>query len=267
MADRPPPAPGSALVRDLARVIDRRRALGLVAAGLGGAMASACSGRAVAAADGAACLPTPIEIKGPFPADGSNGRPRPVNVLDLADVVRRDIRPSFAGLAGRADGVPLDLTLTLVDQSGCTPLAGHALYLWQNDAAGEYSLYTMPQANYLRGMQAADAAGQVRFTTIVPGCYGGRTPHCHLEVYASLAAARSGAPPLLVSQLAFPDAPCRAIYTTDSRYGASLANLDRWPIPRDFVFADGSPEIQAAQTVAMAGAPATGFSGTATITL
>ena len=91
---------------------------------------------------------------------------------------------------GRAEGVPLELELTRGRrEADCRPLAGRAIYLWQNDAAGAYSLYDLPDENYLRGLQPADAQGRVRFTAIVPGCYGGRYPHCHFEVFESAEAA------------------------------------------------------------------------------
>jgi protocatechuate 3,4-dioxygenase beta subunit len=115
----------------------------------------------------------------------------------------------------------------------------------------------------LRGMQAA-ADGRVHFTAIVPGCYGGRYPHCHFEVFASTEAALRGARPLLVSQLAFPAAECRAIYRGDGRYGDSLRNLDRLPLERDFVFGDTDA---AGQTVAMSGDPTRGYRGAATVSL
>lgn len=37
---------------------------------------------------------------------------------------------------------------------------------------------------WLRGVQVADANGQVTFDTIVPGSYEGRWPHIHFEVLA-----------------------------------------------------------------------------------
>jgi len=243
--------------------LDRRRMLGGLALGLGGATLAACGGRAGAQA-AAVCSATPTETRGPFPADGSNGRPRPVNALAMDGILRRDIRESFAGSKGRAEGVPLELALTLGRDADCSPLPGHAIYLWQNDAAGAYSLYNLPGENYLRGLQPADAQGRVRFTAIVPGCYGGRYPHCHFEVFESAGAALAGARPLLVSQLAFPEAECRAIYAGDARYGESLRNLEREPLSRDFVFADTDA---AGQLVAMTGDPARGYRGTATIAL
>ena len=210
-----------------------------------------------------ACAATPTEIRGPFPADGT-GRGR-LNVLNVEGVVRRDIRASFAGMQGRAEGVPLELELSVVGaRDGCDALAGRAVYLWQNDAEGAYSLYNLPNANYLRGLQAADDAGRVRFTAIVPGCYGGRYPHCHFEVFASAEAALRGERPLLVSQLAFPAAECRAIYRDDARYGQSLRNLERLPLARDFVFGDTDAD---GQVVTMSGDPARGYRGSARVAL
>ena len=45
---------------------------------------------------------------------------------------------------------------------------GAAVYLWHCDRDGLYSLYTVPDQNYLRGVQAADASGEVTFTSIFP---------------------------------------------------------------------------------------------------
>ena len=253
----------SRLQRDLATLLDRRSVLGGIGLGAGGALIAACGSRA-GAQDGGACPATPPEIRGPFPADGTNGRPRPINVLAMEGVVRRDIRPSFAGMDGLAEGVPIELELSLVGGARCVPMPSGAIYLWQNDAAGDYSLYNRTEVNYLRGLQAAEN-GRVRFTSIVPGCYGGRYPHCHFEVFESAEAAMRGAAPLLVSQLAFPATECRTIYRDDARYGESLRNLDRLPIERDFVFGDSDAAGQARQTVAMRGDPAGGYRGSATV--
>ncbi len=113
-------------------------------------------------------------------------------------------------------------------------------------------------------MQQADAEGRVHFTAIVPGCYGGRYPHCHFEVFASAEAALHGERPLLVSQFAYPTDECRAIYRDDARYGDSLRNLERLPLSRDFVFGDTGA---GGQIVAMSGDPTNGYRGTARIVL
>ncbi len=54
--------------------------------------------------------------------------------------------------------------------------------------------------NYLRGVQEADANGQVTFTTIFPGAYSGRWPHIHFEVFESMSNATSAEQILTVSQ-------------------------------------------------------------------
>ena len=148
----------------------------------------------------AACSVIPNETEGPFPGDGSNGP----NVLTLSGVVRSDIRASFAGLSGTADGVPLTIALTIVSKSTCAPIAGRAVYLWHCDRVGRYSLYTSgaTNQNYLRGIQESDSTGKVTFTSIYPGCYSGRWPHIHFEVYPSLATAVSVANKIATSQIA-----------------------------------------------------------------
>jgi len=252
----------------LARDLDRRHVLGTMAGGLGGIwggalLAGGDSGSAQAAA--ALCARTPPEIRGPFPADGRGGTDRAINVLDDAGVMRADIRPSFAGMNGLAPGVPMRIALELVGASGdCAGLGGRAVYLWQCDASGDYSLYNRRDVNWLRGLQEADASGGVRFTSIVPGCYGGRAPHLHLEVFESAQAAVSGAPALLVSQLGLPQDACEAVYADRATYGASADNLERWPPSRDWAFSGADREML---MLAMSGDPANGYAARATIGL
>jgi protocatechuate 3,4-dioxygenase beta subunit len=179
----------------------------------------------------------PEETQGPFPGDGSNG---PM-VLNLAGVVRNDIRPSFAGLSGTADGVPLTIELTIVSVSSCTPLAGRAVYVWHCDRLGRYSLYSSGAVNqnYLRGVQEADASGKVTFTSIFPACYSGRWPHIHFEVYPSLSGATSVSNKVATSQIALPKATCDLVYAT-SGYAASVSNLAQVSLATDNVFSDGA---------------------------
>jgi protocatechuate 3,4-dioxygenase beta subunit len=174
--------------------MDRRGALRLAArfsASLGAIHLLGCSGDssgdAITDPSNGACTKIPEETAGPYPSDGSN---RP-NVLNQTGVVRSDIRSSFSGLTGTADGVPVTVVLTIVSASTCAPLASRAVYLWHCDKAGRYSLYSsgVTHQNYLRGVQEADSTGKVSFTTIFPACYSGRWPHIHFEVYPSLAAA------------------------------------------------------------------------------
>ncbi len=164
------------------------------------------------AADGAVCIKDPGETNGPFPADGTNAKDgQTVNALTQSGVVRRDMRRCFNGLTGTAPGIALTLDLTLVDVGrACAPLAGHAIYLWHADAEGKYSLYDLPEKNWLRAVVLSDASGHARVTTIMPGCYDGRWPHIHFEVFSNLDASVSGAAALLTSQFALPEAQSAA---------------------------------------------------------
>ena len=243
---------------DLPRMIGRRGVLSL-AAGLALAVSA---GRGMAAE----CVALPWETAGPYPADGSNAKAgQTVNALTQSGVVRQDIRGSFAGMRAAAEGVTLELEITLQDAAGCTPLAGHAIYVWHCDTTGKYSLYDVTDANWLRGVGIADAAGQVRFTTIFPGCYDGRWPHIHFEVFRSAEAAVSGEASVLTAQIALPEADCAAVYAADPRYSNGTRNLGRITLAGDNVFGDNPPAALAQQMLAMTGDPATGYRGTVTV--
>jgi protocatechuate 3,4-dioxygenase beta subunit len=258
------------LAQDLPRLMGRRGVLlTLAGAGIAGfAIAQGAPPSDVEAnvfGPDKACLKTPRETNGPYPADGSNTREgQVVDVLKQQGVIRDDIRASFGDLSGTADGIPLKLEIALVDVAGCTPLVGHAIYLWHATAAGQYSLYDLPDQNFLRGVVLTDAGGVARVTTIVPGCYDGRWPHIHFEVFASAEAATQGMA-LLTSQMALPEAVCRQAYA-DARYPASLQNLDDVTLVRDMVFGDNTAEQVAQQTLAMSETP-TGYAAKVTVGL
>jgi len=204
------------------------------------------------------CTKIPEETAGPFPGEGSNGP----NVLNQTGVVRSDIRTSFAGLTGTADGIPLTIALTIVSASSCAPLANRAVYLWHCDRAGRYSLYSsgVTNQNYLRGVQEADANGKVTFTSIFPACYSGRWPHIHFEVYPSLASATNVANKIATSQLALPKATCDLVYAT-AGYESSVTTLSQVSLASDNVFSDGS----SLELATVTGSIATGLTATLTV--
>ncbi|USX24511.1 intradiol ring-cleavage dioxygenase [Oxalobacteraceae bacterium OTU3CINTB1] len=188
------------------------------------------------------CSVIPEETGGPYPADGTNSNSSGVvNVLTQSGVVRSDIRGSFNGPTGVAAGVPLTVKLQIVNTNGsCATLEGFAVYLWHCDRDGNYSLYSsgVTTQNYLRGVQATDSSGSVSFTTIFPGCYSGRVPHVHFEVYRSLSAATSASNRLKTSQFSFPVATCNEVYATTG-YSASVRNMAAISLATDNVFSDG----------------------------
>jgi len=214
-----------------------------------------------------ACIVDPTETAGPYPGDGTNTASGSTsNVLTVSGIVRSDIRSSFISSTNVAGGVLLKITLTLVNVNAtCAPLAGYAIYLWQADRQGRYSLYTAAAESYLRGVQVTDANGQVTFTTIFPGCYDGRWPHMHFEVFSSLSNALSGRFSILTSQLAMPTAACTAVYADATTYPSSASNFARVSLSSDMVFGDNTSAQIAQQTPALTGSPSAGYTGTALI--
>lgn len=181
------------------------------------------------------CAEIPPETEGPYPADGRNGP----NTLSTAGIVRSDIRSSFGSFSGTATGVAVAVQITVVDvNNNCAPLPGYAVYLWHCNSVGQYSIYEVTAANYLRGVQETDSNGSVIFTSIFPGCYAGRWPHMHFEVFPSLASATAGANAVKTSQLALPAATCSTVYS-QSGYGTSSSNLAAVSLATDNVFSDG----------------------------
>ncbi|MDN4054297.1 intradiol ring-cleavage dioxygenase [Massilia sp. YIM B02763] len=191
---------------------------------------------------GAGCAVIPEETAGPYPGDGSNRNATGVaNALALSGIVRSDIRTSVATGSATAAGIPLTIKLQLVNVgASCATIPGSALYLWHCDRDGNYSMYAsgLTNENYLRGVQEADADGVVTFTTIFPGCYAGRMPHVHFEVYRSLSAATSAANKIKTSQFTFPMDVLNTVYAT-SAYASSARNLSSISYATDNVFNDG----------------------------
>jgi protocatechuate 3,4-dioxygenase beta subunit len=183
-------------------------------------------------------------------------------------VVRSDIRSSFGTSTNTAAGVPMTLTITLVNtNNACAVLSGYAIYLWHCTREGGYSLYSsgITNENYLRGVQVTDANGQVTFTSIFPACYSGRWPHIHFEVYPSLATATSYVNRILTSQFALPSAICDTVYAGATGYSASVSNKASVSIASDGVFGDNTSAQIAAMTPTLTGSVAAGYTGTVVV--
>jgi len=262
------------LARDLRVLLERRRALGWMAGALlascgggGGsdsASTSSSTSSTTSSSTASSCSVIPTETEGPYPGDGSNTVDGSIaNALTLAGIVHSDIRTSVAPASATATGVPLTLTLKLVSTgNACAALSGYAIYVWHCDAQGRYSLYSsgVTGENYLRGVQVTASDGTVSFTTIFPGCYAGRVPHIHFEIYANTAAATSYVNKLKTSQLALPLATCATVYASGG-YGNSAANLATESFATDMVFSDGVSQ----QLATLTGSVAAGYAASLTI--
>lgn len=153
---------------------DRRRLIALFAgAGVGASVCAWLGAPAIAARPGASALPRMTE--GPFypPADL---RARGLEAdADLTQVG-----------AQRAEGEVLDLSARVVDAQG-RRIDGCRVEIWQCDAHGSYRHPRGAGPRVDPGFQGwgtsrSDAQGAVRFRTIRPVPYAGRTPHIHVKL-------------------------------------------------------------------------------------
>jgi len=158
------------------------------------------------------CRVAPQAIEGPYYLDPG--------------LVRDDITE------GRT-GVPLELNLQVVT-ADCAPVQGARVDVWHADAEGLYSGFAAEQGlpadawnrTFLRGTQVSDASGAVRFRTIYPGWYAGRTTHIHYKV---LVDARTA----LIGQIFLPDALSEFLYRNIAPYDGrgdtrDTRNVDDW---------------------------------------
>lgn len=257
---------------DIRTLVSRRGILGLVALGAGAVTLAACTPAvtgttasttaaptatpsatptasatpATSATNAAAALPSgeiPDETAGPYPGDGSNGP----DILEQSGIVRSDLRTSLDGGA-TATGVPMTLNLTIFDTAnGDVPFAGAAVYVWHCDTEGRYSMYSsgIEEETYLRGVQVVGSDGVVSFTSIFPGCYDGRWPHIHFEVYPNVDVITDASNAIATSQVALPQAACDVVYA-DAAYPSSASNLSRVSLDSDNVFGDDGGALELA---------------------
>jgi protocatechuate 3,4-dioxygenase beta subunit len=173
------------------RVLSRRDALRLIAAGGAGAVIGCKGGSASSVADSRSvgaqvasaagsgvpgCVAKPELTVGPYFLD--------------KQLERSDIRIDPTSGAVK-EGAPLRLAFNVsrIANGQCTPLPGAAVDIWQCDALGAYSgvddnmvgFNTVGQ-KFLRGFQVSDANGVARFTTVYPGWYQGRAVHIHFKI-------------------------------------------------------------------------------------
>src|SRR2546426_12612126 len=193
-------------------LLTRRQALGFI--GAAGAASYVAFGRGRQAWS-TSCAVTPQETEGPYWVD--EGLARSDITVDPSDgTVKPGVPPALAIAALRAD-------------ADCAPAPGVRVDVWHCDAGG---LYSDEAANstvgkkFLRGYQTTDDTGAVRFTTIYPGWYPGRTIHIHFRIRVLDGTATTYD---FTSQLFFDDAisdqvAARAPYDTRGTRGTRNAN-------------------------------------------
>ena len=166
------------------------------------------------------CVLIPQETAGPYPwpADGRTLSPDKL-------FYRQDITEGGAG-------VPLGVTLNVVNvNDNCNPVLNANVVLWHCDIAGNYSEFQNSVGKtFYRGIQMTDANGQVKFKTIYPGWYSGRTTHIHFQVFLNSVLSAT-------SQMAFPENTTSQVYA--SPVYSSRGQKDT-PNTSDMVFSDTS---------------------------
>ncbi|MFT4157967.1 MAG: intradiol ring-cleavage dioxygenase, partial [Microbacterium sp.] len=246
---------------DIRTLISRRGVLSLAGLGVGAVVLAACATTDTTSGttSGSTTTDTPTdtatttsttsegeipdETAGPYPGDGSNGP----DVLEESGIVRQDITSSIDGSA-TAEGVPLTIEFQILDMvNDNAPFEGAAVYAWHCTAQGEYSMYSegLEDVTYLRGVQVADADGKVSFTSIYPGCYSGRWPHIHFEVYPDVDSITDSTNAIATSQMAMPEDSSNTVYAL-SAYDGSAQNLSQITLASDNVFGDDSGVSQLA---------------------
>jgi protocatechuate 3,4-dioxygenase beta subunit len=185
------------------------------------------------------CILTPQQTEGPYfidehlhrsdvrsdPSDGSIKEGLPLAL---------EIRVFAAGTGAKA-GNGID----------CKPLAGASVDIWHCDAQGIYSdvedrnFNTMGK-KFLRGYQVTDRNGSVRFLTIYPGWYPGRTVHIHFKIRTEPKYARAQE---FTSQLYFNDSITDLVYARQQAYARKGAYRPRTRNEGDSIFRKGGDQL------------------------
>ncbi|WP_204378158.1 intradiol ring-cleavage dioxygenase [Tardiphaga robiniae] len=145
------------------------------------------------------CIATPQAVDGPYYFD--------------AKMLRADITENHPG-------APLQIRFVVMDVATCQPLAGARVDIWHARADGLYSGYNgqgddhaidTSGGTFMRGTQTSDSQGEVRFRTVYPGWYEGRTTHIHFKVFTN-------EKNVLTGQMYFPDALSQYLYANVNAY-------------------------------------------------
>jgi protocatechuate 3,4-dioxygenase beta subunit len=170
---------------------------------------------------------------------------------------RSDIRSDPAdGLLRPGTALAVTLLVSRLNAGDCQPLPGAQVDIWHCDAMGIYSDVRDPDFNtigrkFFRGYQITNTRGEVRFVTIYPGWYEGRTVHIHFKIRTAPAAQRSFE---FTSQMYFDDGLTDRIHA-DPPYAARGPRGAR--NQHDRIFRRGGDRLMLAPTAAADGYAAT----------
>ncbi|MER5436216.1 intradiol ring-cleavage dioxygenase [Streptomyces sp. NPDC002588] len=200
----------------------------------------------------AVCTLTKEMTEGPYYLDGQ--------------YVRADITEGKAG-------IPLKLTLTVVDAASCAPLANALVEIWHCDALGEYSGYVgnnghsePDDGTFLRGGVLTNSSGAAAITTIYPGWYRGRCIHIHVKVHTGVTVTSdghfTGGQEVHTGQLFFDE----TITTAVARISPYSTNtVTRTTLAQDSIYDDGGAASGLLTLTALGSSTSSGYAGTLTL--
>ncbi|MCX4761705.1 intradiol ring-cleavage dioxygenase [Streptomyces sp. NBC_01275] len=252
----PTPAPTSTPVARRTVLV----ATGATAATLAVGAAVATTGKAGPAAQtdtapvaaAAVCTLTKEMTEGPYYLDGQ--------------YVRADVTEGKAG-------IPLKLTLTVVDDDTCVPLSNALVEIWHADALGEYSGFVgsnghseADSGTFLRGGVLTNSSGVAAITTVYPGWYRGRCIHIHIKVHTNVTLTSNGSftggQELHTGQLFFNETITTAVAKV-SPY--STNTVTRTTLAQDSIYDDGGAASGLLTLTALGSSTSAGYAGTLTL--
>ncbi|MFJ7073022.1 intradiol ring-cleavage dioxygenase [Streptomyces sp. NPDC098781] len=200
----------------------------------------------------AVCTLTKEMTEGPYYLDGQ--------------LVRADVSEDKTG-------IPLELTLTVVDDSTCAPLDSALVEIWHCDALGEYSGFVgnnghdePDNGTFLRGGVLTGSDGVARITTVYPGWYRGRCVHIHVKVHTDVTltddGSFTGGQELHTGQLFFDE----TITTRVAALATYAANtVPRTTLAQDGIYDDGGAASGLLTLTALGSSTSAGYAGTLTL--
>ncbi|WP_230195944.1 intradiol ring-cleavage dioxygenase [Streptomyces sp. NBC_00080] len=200
----------------------------------------------------AVCTLTKEMTEGPYYLDGQ--------------YVRADITEGKAG-------IPLKLTLTVVDDDTCVPLSNALVEIWHCDALGEYSGFVgnnghnePDSGTFLRGGVLTNSGGVANITTVYPGWYRGRCVHIHIKVHTNVTLTSDGSftggQELHTGQLFFNETITTAVAKI-SPY--STNTVTRTTLAQDSIYDEGGAASGLLTLTALGSSTSAGYAGTLTL--
>ncbi|EFL31863.1 protocatechuate dioxygenase [Streptomyces viridochromogenes DSM 40736] len=178
-----------------------------------------------------------------------------------------------ADISEGKSGIPLKLTLTVVDDDTCAPLNKALVEIWHCDALGEYSGFVgnnghnePDNGTFLRGGVLTDASGVAKITTIYPGWYRGRCLHIHIKVHTNVTLTSDGSftggQELHTGQLFF-DETITAKVARLSQYAVNT--VPRTALAQDSIYDGGGARSGLLTLTALGSTTSAGYAGALTL--